>query len=131
MKKLSQSVVTTLGIKDSKIEKLEAKVVELTPEPKSAGGESFKESVRMLLSILIGMAVTYTYFKYPLLGTLQPDQATLITAIVSVTVRGIDKFVYQWLKNRGKVVQGIGLDLPLQTIANVMTASKGKVDQIK
>jgi len=121
--------ITKLGIKDKKIEELETKVNDLTPEPKSAGGESFKEAVRMLLSILIGMGVTYAYSKYPLLGTLQPDQATLVTAIVSVTVRGLDKFAYQWLKNRGKVAQGIGLDIPLQTIANVMSASKGKPDQ--
>ena len=121
---------TIIGQKEKQIEELEAKVQELTPPQRSAGSESFKEAVRTLLSLLIGMGVTYAYQRYPLLGTLQPDQTALVIAIVGVTVRSIDKFHHQWLKNRGKVARGTGLDIPLQTIANIMDGKKGKSDQM-
>lgn len=121
-------LITKAGIQAKKIEKLEA---QLNVEPKSATGESFKESIRMLVSLVIGSAVTYLYTKYPVLGELQPDQATLIVVLTSLIIRGLDKYIYQFQKNHGKALQGVGIDLIFSTLGTLMSRKKTVIDSKK
>lgn len=121
-------LITKVGIQEKKIQKLEA---QLNVEPKSATGESLKESVRMLVSLVIGSGVTYLYQKYPILGELQPDQATLIVVITSLIIRALDKYLYQFQKNHGKALQGVGIDLIFSTLGNLMRRRKTVIDQKK
>lgn len=121
-------LITKVGIQEKKIQKLEA---QLNVEPKSASGESLKESVRMLVSLVIGSGVTYLYQKYPILGELQPDQATLVVVITSLIIRALDKYLYQFQKNHGKALKGVGIDLIFSTLGNLMSRKKTVIDQKK
>ena len=112
---------TKAGIQQKKIEKLEA---QLDVEPKSATGESTKESLRMLISILVGMGVTYLYQRYPVLGQLQPDQLVFVTILTSLIVRGVDKFIYQVNKNRGEVATPVGIDGTAVALASLFSRKK-------
>jgi hypothetical protein len=119
---------TKTGILEKKVEKLEA---QLNVEPKSASGESLKESVRMLVSLVIGSGVTYLYQRYPILGELQPDQATLVVVITSLVVRALDKYIYQFQKNHGKALKGVGIDLIFSTLGNLMKRKKTVIKEQK
>lgn len=119
---------TKVGLKEKKIQELEAR---LDVEPKSPTGESLKESIRLLVSFLVGMGVTYLYTRYPILGELQPDQAVFITVITSVIVRALDKFWYQLQKNKGNPAQGVGIDSIFTTLGKLMLRSKTPVVQSK
>ena len=112
---------TKAGIQAKKIEKLEA---QLDVEPKSATGESTKESLRMLISILVGMAVTWLYQRYSFLGQLQPDQMVFVTIFTSLIVRAIDKYIFQLKKNKGQVGTGVGIDRIFTTFTALFTRSK-------
>jgi len=112
---------TKAGIQQKKIEKLEA---QLDVEPKSATGESTKESLRMLISILVGMGVTYLYQRYPVLGQLQPDQLVFVTILTSLIVRGVDKFIYQVNKNKGEVATPVGIDGTAVALASLFSRKK-------
>lgn len=105
---------------DKKIASLEAQLSQYTEQKdKSPEGESIKEAARILLSLLVGMAVTYAYQKYPVLGTLQPDQSLMITGIVALLARMIDKFFYQMQKNQGTIFKSAGFDWVLQSVGNI------------
>lgn len=115
------SLKTKAGIQAKKIEKLEA---QLDVEPKSATGESTKESLRMLISILVGMAVTYFYQRYSFLGQLQPDQMVFVTIFTSLIVRALDKYIYQVNKNKGEVSTSVGIDGTAVALASLFGRSK-------
>lgn len=119
---------TKLGIQEKKLEKLEAQVA---VTPKSAGGESLKESVRMLVSLLVGTGVAWVYSQYPLLGQLQPDQTAWVVVITSLIVRALDKYVYQFLKNEGKATKGVGIDYAFYTLGNLFKRSKTAIEQVE
>lgn len=111
---------TKVGMLESKNKELNEIVSDLTT-PTNPPAEATKESIRLIISILIGMGVTYCYQKYPILGQLNPDATVLVTAITAVVVRSLDKLWYHIVKNQGKVAQGVGLDLPVQTLINLWT----------
>lgn len=117
---------TKVGILEKK---LAEKQQQLDVEPKSPTGESLKESIRVLVSFLVAMGVTYLYTRYPILGELQPDQAAFVVVITSVIVRAIDKFIYQLQKNKGNVAQGVGIDWFFTTLGKLMLRSKTPVVQ--
>jgi len=119
---------TKAGIQAKKIEKLEK---QLDVEPKSATGESTKESLRMLISILVGMAVTYLYQRYSFLGQLQPDQMVFVTIFTSLIVRAIDKYIYQTNKNKGEVSTSVGIDGTATALASLFGRSKTAVVEPK
>lgn len=119
---------TKVGIKDKKIHELEA---QLATEEKSPAGESLKESVRLLVSLLVSTLITYVYQRYPILGSLQPDQVAVVTVITTVVIRSLDKFWYQFQKNRGQVGQGVGIDRLFVGFGNLMTRAKTPIIQSK
>lgn len=119
---------TKVGLKEKKIQELEAR---LEVEPKSPTGESLKESIRLLVSFLVGIAVAWVYQRYPFLGELQPDQAAFVVVITSVIVRSLDKFWYQLQKNNGNPSQGVGIDRVFTTMGKLMLRSKTPVIQSK
>ncbi len=117
---------TKVGLKEKKIEKLQS---QLDVEPKSATGESVKESIRMLVSITVGMGVTALYQKYPFLGTLQPDQFLIVTTITSLIFRGAEKWYYQFKKNKHEVGTGVGIDRIFTTFGSLFNKQKTPVVQ--
>ncbi len=121
-----QGLKTKVGIQAKKIEKLQS---QLDVEPKSATGESVKESIRMLVSIAVGMGVTALYQKYPFLGTLQPDQLLIVTTITSLIIRGADKWYYQLRKNQNEVGTGVGIDRLFTTFGSLFNKQKTPVVQ--
>lgn len=118
---------TKLGIQAKKLEKQEEL---LHIEPKSASGESLKESIRMFISLLVGTLIAYVYSRYPVLGQLQPDQTVWVVVLTSLIVRAIDKYWYQFQKNRGQVGQGVGIDRVFSAFGNVFSRSKTAIDQV-
>lgn len=121
-------LLTKTGIQEKKIEKLEA---QLNVDPKSAAGESTKETLRMLVSILVGMGVTYTYQKYPLLGELQPDYTIFVTILTALIIRAVDKFIYQVNKNAGKVSTSVGIDGAVSALGSLMARKKTVIKEQK
>jgi hypothetical protein len=121
MAETKHALKTKLGIQAKKLEKQEEL---LHVEPKSAGGESLKESVRMLISLLVGSLVAYIYGQYPILGDLQPDQTVWVVVLTSLIVRSIDKYVFQLKKNKGQVGTGVGIDRIFTTFTTLFTRSK-------
>lgn len=109
---------TKVGMLESKNKDLESIVADLTT-PTSPPAEATKESIRLIISILIGMGITYLYQKYPILGQLNPDQTVLVAAITAVAVRSLDKLWYHIIRNRRGAAPGIGLDMPVQTLINL------------
>ena len=116
---------TKVGILESKKKTLEEKVEELTT-PTDPTAEATKESIRLIISILIGMGVTYLYQRYPILGQLNPDSSVLVTAITAVLIRTLDKLLYHVMRNRNGVAQGVGLDMPIQTLLNFWSLESSK-----
>ncbi len=122
------SLKTKLGIQAKKLEKQEEL---LHVEPKNAGEESLKESIRMMISLFVGSLVAYVYTRYPLVGQLQPDQTVWVAVITSIIVRGIDKYVYQNKKNHGEVGAGVGIDHMFTTLATLFNRKKTLIQESK
>jgi len=57
--------------------------------------EAIKEPLRYVVSMAVGLVITFAYKEYPILGQLQPDQQVLIAGLVGLVVRGIDKFMHE------------------------------------
>lgn len=127
-KETKHGLKTKAGILEKKLAEKEAL---LAVEPKSATGESLKESVRMLVSLLVGMGVAWVYQKYPVMGELQPDQTVIVVLITGLIVRSLDKFIYQLQKNHGKALEGVGIDWIFTTSARVFARAKTQPVQIE
>ncbi len=122
---------TSQGIKDKKIEQLEKELGKFKSiKSKSPEGESLKETVRLVVSVLVGVGVTYLYQRFPFLGELQPDQIIVVTTTSAILVRAIDKYSYQIQKNHGDVNRGTGIDWVFLAFASVMERRKGTKNQI-
>lgn len=113
------------GMYQSENERLKAQIAELTA-PTSPISESTKEAIRYVLSFLLAIAVASLYQRYPVLGELQPDQATMVIFITGLLIRALDKAWYHFQKNRGKSVKGVGLDLPMRALTSLFTPKKEK-----
>ena len=113
----------SVGMYKSENEKLKAQIEELTA-PTSPISESTKEAIRYVLSFLLAIAVASLYQRYPVLGELQPDQATMVIFITGLLIRALDKAWYHFQKNRGDVSRGVGLDLPMRALSSLFTPKK-------
>jgi hypothetical protein len=120
------SLKTKLGIKEKKLAELEAQVA---VDPKSPNKESLKEAIRYLVSVLIAMGVTWVYKQYPFLGELQPDQTVIVIATTTVVVRAMDKWLYQFEKNKG--VSGVGIDRLFTAFSSLWNRAKTQPVQIE
>jgi hypothetical protein len=123
-----QGLKTKVGIQKKKIEKLKA---QLDVEPKSAAGESTKESLRMLTSMLVGAGVTYLYSRFPILGELKLDQMLLVGTITSLIYRFGEKYIYQSNKNAGKVSTPVGIDGTVVALTSLFGRQKTQPVQSK
>lgn len=124
------SLKTALGIAEAKIKELETKLQDDSVKP-SPLAESTKESLRYILSFGIGVLIANLYQRYPILGELQPDQLNVVIVLTGLAVRGIDKLWYVFQKNKGKAVEGTGLDLPLKALSSLINYKKMAVIQAK
>lgn len=113
----------SIGMKESENERLKAQIAELTAHA-SPISESTKEMIRYVLSFLLAIAVASLYQRYPVLGELQPDQATVVIFVTGLLIRGLDKAWYHYQRNKGKSVKGVGLDLPLRALSSLFTPKK-------
>lgn len=130
--KQTHSLKTKLGIEAKKKAIIEEELVEAKlklkeatlPSLKSAPIESTKDLYRILISLLIGMAVSWAYSKYPVLGELQPDQSVLVTVLVGLAVKYLDTYLHTLSRNKGKAAPGQGLELPLYVFSKLMETKK-------
>lgn len=128
-KTTKHGLATSKGMVEKKVKDLEAELESYkTVKPRSANAEATKESLRLVVSLLVGMGVAWVYSRYPVLGELQPDQQVVVTVFVTVVVRYLDKFLYQLKKNKGG--QWFGLDLPFVALANLFERSKSMRNQV-
>lgn len=77
--------------------------------PQKAMTEGAKEPVRILLSALVGMAVTSLYTKYPFLGQIEPNQELMVVAIVGVLARTLNELIHTYGKNIGSDLLKTGI----------------------
>lgn len=137
--KTTHSLKTKLGIEGKKKYMLEtelaetkAKLAEVSkPRVKSAPIESTKDLYRVLVSLLIGMVVSYAYSRFPILGELQPDQSIFVTVLVGLAVKYLDTYMHTLSRNKGKARPGQGLELPLYLFGKLMEVKKGVMSQKK
>lgn len=91
--------------RETKISELEAELEQLKAQKSTPSTEAIKEPLRMLLSLLIGGAVTYAFTELPMLQTIygQPGAVaeTLTVLAMGAIVRGIDRFAHK----KGKEVE--------------------------
>lgn len=120
---------TKVGIERKKIEELEGKIAKYESiKPKSPSGEALKQAIRVLVSLGVGYLLSILYSKYPALG--QPPEGS-IEIVVSILTLLVDKWIYQYKKNRGEVGEGVGIDWIILTLANVMKRRKSPISHIK
>lgn len=93
-----KGIVTT---RDNKIAELtedlascSLKVKELENKPPKKV-EAIKDPMRYAVSLAIGALVTWAYTQYPFLGELHGDQQAVVTFLVSLVVKGIDKYQHE------------------------------------
>ena len=133
--KTTHSLKTKLGIEGKKKYLLEQELAEtelklkeaVKPSVKSAPIESTKDLYRLLISMVIGMAVSYVYSRFPILGELQPDQSLLVTVLVGLAVKYLDTYLHTLQRNKGKAKPGQGLELPLMVFGKLMESKKGLI----
>jgi hypothetical protein len=121
-------LITKAGIQEKKIKELEA---QLAVSPKSAGGESVKEAVRTLISMLVGSAVAMLWSQYGFLSQIFPDSTPVVFIVTTLLVRAADKYIFQEKKNKGEVGVGIGIDYIFVTFANLFNRAKTQPVQIE
>lgn len=122
-------LVTKVGIKDAKITELESKLAQYESiKHKSPSGEALKQAIRVLVSLGVGYLLSLLYSKYPALG--QPPEGS-IEIVVSILTLLVDKWIYQYKKNRGEVGEGVGIDWIILSLANVMKRRKSAIDTSK
>jgi hypothetical protein len=116
---------TSVGIKDKKIDELEQKLAQYESiKPKSPEGEALKAAIRVIVSYGVGIGVSILYSKYPVLGT--PPEGLLEILVGTLTFM-IDKWIYQFKKNKGELAEGVGIDWIILSLANVMKRKKSTI----
>ena len=118
-------LITSQGIKNKKIEQLEAELAQFKAiKPKSPEGEALKAAIRVIISYGVGVGVSILYSKYPVLGN--PPEG-LIEILVGTLTFMVDKWIYQFKKNKGELAEGVGIDWIILTLANVMKRRKSAI----
>lgn len=96
--------------KEAQITELQTQVADLQKDSqKDVAGETSKESMRLLVSGIVGTAVTYLYSQYPVLGQIGVEQSVAVATVVAFIFRIADKAVHTIGKNIGNGALKAGL----------------------
>lgn len=96
--------------KEAQITELQTQVADLQKDSqKDVAGETSKESMRLLVSGIVGTAVTYLYSQYPVLGQIGVEQSVAVATVVAFIFRLADKAVHTIGKNIGSEQLKAGL----------------------
>ena len=96
--------------KEAQITELQTQVADLQKDSqKDVAGETSKESMRLLVSGIVGTAVTYLYSQYPVLGQIGVEQSVAVVTVVAFIFRLADKAIHTIGKNIGNDTLKSGL----------------------